>query len=195
MNKILVSIGCSFLLWACASGGKKVNPQQVEEKLVTFNMAIQAKDFDGAIELITPEERGQLMSSSGDIDPKLLTGMKRLKISTLSQYDISLDEAGLLTGVLNVVQETARKFTISDNQRELDLSKITQKPLANKNPIVDSLINPKNVSNPTPINSDKEDASMVSEGFDVPDNTKNSAESSSVDTSSKPTEEDFEGFE
>ena len=207
MNKILISIGFSFLLWGCASGSKNVSLQQIEEKLVTFNMAIQAKDFDGALELITPKERSQLMSSSGDIDPKLLTGMKRLKISTLSQYDISLDELGHLTGILKVVQETARKFTISDNQRELDLSKITQKPLANQNPVLDSLIKPTNVSNSTSLTPEKEDASMVAEGFDAPNNIQNSNENSASEDvgiggdtsdgqdSSKSIQEDLDGFE
>jgi hypothetical protein len=207
MNKILISIGFSFLFWGCASSGKNVSPQQIEEKLVTFNMAIQAKDFDGALELITPEERSQLMSSSGDIAPKLLTGMKRLKISTLSQYDISLDELGHLTGILKVVQETARKFTISDNQRELDLSKITQKPLANQNPVLDSLIKPTNVSNSTSLTPEKEDTSMVAEGFDSPNNIQKSTEDSTSEedgivgdtsdgeSSSKSIQEDLEGFE
>jgi hypothetical protein len=207
MNKILISIGFSFLFWGCASSGKNVSPQQIEEKLVTFNMAIQAKDFDGALELITPEERSQLMSSSGDIDPKLLTGMKRLKISTLSQYDISLDELGHLTGILKVVQETAKKFTISDNQRELDLSKITQKPLANQNPVLDSLIKPTNVSNSTSLTPEKEDTSMVAEGFDSPNNIQKSTEDSTSEEdgiggdtsdgegSSKSIQEDLEGFE
>ena len=122
--------------------------------------------------------------------------MKRLKISTLSKYDISLDEGGYLTGVLEVVQETARKFTISDNQRELDLSKITQKPLSNKNSVVDSLIKPQNSSQPVPQPPLQEDASMVAEGFDTPDNSQNPAESSGSDVKTPIAEDsDFEPSE
>ncbi len=152
------------MFWACASDPKpEVNPEDaVNDALVAFTYNAQAGRYSEALEQITYDDQLKIIDVNGDWKPEYKAAAKRIKISALQKLHFSLDFQGRLEGMIAVLDEANSKFTMSDEQRSLNLDKVeknrkeaakapadSSKPVAASVPAAD-LPAPAEVSEPAP---------------------------------------------
>jgi hypothetical protein len=173
--KLLVTIGAVALLMSCAASIID-DPIVVQKELVSFNMAVQSKNYDEALELLVPIERNEIMDTSGEVKEKYLKGMKRLRLTTLKRKKLILVN-GKIRGMLNVLEEANLSMVTSDEQRQLRIetkpsssskasvssSSISQVPPVVAPKVVEE-VEPTEVAPPKAVEEKVEDLS----GFDAP---------------------------
>jgi hypothetical protein len=115
-----------MLISSCAGGPQK-SGSDVGDVVVAFSVAVQARNFDRAIEFLTAEERNKVLDGRGNVKEEYVLGMRRLNLSTLNSKPISLSRHGKLVGMLEVIEESVRLNSISSAQRELTISREVEK--------------------------------------------------------------------
>ncbi len=109
------------------------DPIALNQKLISFNVAVQSKDYESALEMLHPLERRQIMNAEGDVKPEYLLGMRRLRLSTLKQKDLMIDSKLHLIGMLAVLKESSIGGKISKEQRSLTIKKeVVAEPIIEK---------------------------------------------------------------
>lgn len=154
MKKFLIALGMGALM-GCAP--KIINdPKLLDQALVSFNVAVQSKNYAAALELIHPHERNIIMDTEGEVKEEYLVGMRRLRISTLKQKDLQINSAGQLIGMLPVLKESSTKSFISKEQRSLKLSvpSSSSKPVMSSSSI--AIVLPSSSSLVVPMSSSSE---------------------------------------
>jgi len=113
-----------LVLMACAPSSQLVNdPEKTNEVLISFMTKAQADYWLEAMDNITYEERVAMMDGD-QIKPEYQTAIKRVRLSAISKMDFSLDRKGRLIGVKAMLDEFNKRYTVSDQQRGVNLSEV-----------------------------------------------------------------------
>ncbi|MGL1933959.1 MAG: hypothetical protein OCD01_03025 [Fibrobacterales bacterium] len=121
MKLLIMLLVTSLFLLSCSSAKRK-DDYKTDELLITFNLHIQQGEYENAAQMLTPPERSKLMIE-GVLSQQSIRGMKNLKISQLRKYEYFLDEQNKLIGLADVINGTAQKTKISQEQRKVKLHK------------------------------------------------------------------------
>ena len=125
MKKLLLILSF-LLLWSCSSSSPKgdFDGDHLNDVLISFTYNSQANRWDDVLALVTYEEQLQLLDENGSLKTEYQTAMKRLQISILQKENLTLDYKGRLVGIVRVLEESNRRFLISDEQRAINLSTV-----------------------------------------------------------------------
>lgn len=113
-----------LVFMACAPSSQLVNdPEKTNEVLISFMTKAQADYWLEAMDNITYEERLAMMDGD-QIKPEYQTAIKRVRLSAISKMEFSLDGKGRLVGVKAMLDEFNKRYTVSDQQRGVNLSEV-----------------------------------------------------------------------
>ncbi|MGL1901402.1 MAG: hypothetical protein OCC49_04650 [Fibrobacterales bacterium] len=121
MKLLILLLVTSLFILSCSSAKRK-DDYKTNELLITFNLYIQTGEYEKAATMITPSEQSQLMIE-GTLSQQSIRGMKNLKLSQLRKYEYYLDEQNKFIGLADVINGTAQKTKISQEQRKVKLHK------------------------------------------------------------------------
>lgn len=126
MNRLLVSLFSAILVWSCSSDPKPevIGEDAVNDALVSFTYNSQSGRYSEALEQITYEDQLKILDGNGDWKPEYKAAAKRIKISALQKMHFSVDSQGRLEGMIAVLDEANSKFSMSDEQRSINLDKV-----------------------------------------------------------------------
>jgi len=104
----LLALFIVFFLVACASSGGSVNrdnPDKTNEAMITFVTKARAGFWNEAMEIVTPEERSDMMED-GKILPEYKEAVDRIRLSTIKNMELGLDNRGRLVGLRDILDES-----------------------------------------------------------------------------------------
>lgn len=162
MNRLLLSIISAILVWSCSSDPKPevLGEDAVNDALVSFTYNSQSGRYSEALEQITYEDQLKIIDNNGDWKPEYKAAAKRIKISALQKMHFSVDSQGRLEGMIAVLDEANSKFTMSDEQRSINLDKVEKN--RKSQPVADS-------TKPAPVAPVKAPEAVVDELDAAPD--------------------------
>lgn len=104
----LLMLFIALSLAACAFFGKSAgrsDPEKTNEAMITFVTKARAGFWNEAMEIVTPEERSDMMED-GKILPEYKEAVDRIRLSTIKNMDLSLDGRGRLVGLRDLLDES-----------------------------------------------------------------------------------------
>jgi len=111
-------------LMSCATTKESINdPEKTNEVLISFISKAQAGFWDDAMDYITYEERVQMMDRE-QVKPEYEAAINRVRLSALTKIPFTLDRKGRLVGIKAVLDESNKRYTTSDQQRNVNLSEL-----------------------------------------------------------------------
>lgn len=115
---------CVYFLIGCAPTAQVANdPEKTNEVLISFISKAQGGFWDEALEFISYEERMQMMDRD-QIKPEYESAINRIRLSAITKMQVSLDGKGRLVGIKEVLDASNRRYTVSDQQRNVNLSEV-----------------------------------------------------------------------
>ncbi|MCL2260972.1 MAG: hypothetical protein FWC15_06405 [Fibromonadales bacterium] len=119
-----LSLLAVFAFMSCASS-KTVNrdPEKINEKMIDFVNQAKAGFWKEAMEHITPEERAEMMDGN-QVYQEYKDAVNRIRLTTIKNMDLGVDNKGRLVGVLAVLEESNNMFRAAEEKIAVDPSKL-----------------------------------------------------------------------
>jgi len=123
---------------ACSSGPKpEVNSEDaINDALISFTYSAQGGRYSDALECLTYDDQLKIIDGNGNIKEEYRVAMTRVKLSSLQRMPFTLDFKGRLEGMVAVLDDANRKFTMSQQQRSTSLEQVEKNRVINK-PVVE----------------------------------------------------------
>lgn len=126
VNRLLFLSTVLVALVSCASNPKSEvsSEDAVNDALISFTVNSQAGRYSEALELIAYEDQLKIIDANGNWKPEYKSAVKRIRLSALQKIHFSLDTEGRLEGMIAILDDANSKFTMSDEQRSVNLDKV-----------------------------------------------------------------------
>lgn len=128
----------TVFMFGCAQHPEEKSAK-IDDLLISFTVAMQARDYPGAIETLTEDDQLKLLNGTGGLKEEFIPGMRSLKLSTLRENKLTLDSQGKLVGMIPIIEKATAAIKLSDAQKNSDLlKKVNQMKEAKKTALSDS---------------------------------------------------------
>lgn len=128
----LMLLGALFFV-SCASSKSVVNndPELTNDVMVTFLQRAQSGFWKEAMENVTPDERDEMMEN-GQVLAEYKNAVARVRLSTIRNMKIGLDNKGRLVGLKDVLDESNTFFDENEGST-IDLGELgKERPASEK---------------------------------------------------------------
>lgn len=163
ISKWVLGLVVVMILWAC--GPRVWTKEEINDKLLTLTLHIQAGADEKALDMVTLAEKNTLADESGTaFDASKFKLLKKMRYSMLLKEDVTLDEYGKIIGVESVLDKMAGGVNAELKPREVGVEGYVSENdiLASEKvePVVDTLV----VTNDsTSVPSDSSEVSTIEE--------------------------------
>lgn len=132
MHRLLILFAV-FSLMACFGTRKKSDAEieKINDVMITFIKNAQAGFWKEAMESVSLEERAEMMEGV-NVMQEYKDAIRRVRLSTIKNMDLSLDRKGRLVGLKDVLDESNERYIASDQKVFIDPSKLEDRAALRK---------------------------------------------------------------